>query len=63
MIKVEIFQGELVDPASEIAYWDQFMHVKGILHDRNIHDRLQTDLIEYIWALVGNLVNPLIYFI
>jgi hypothetical protein len=32
MIKAEIFQGELVDPAPEIAYRDQFMHVKGILH-------------------------------
>jgi hypothetical protein len=28
------FQGELADPASEVASWDQYMHVKEILHDR-----------------------------
>jgi hypothetical protein len=48
------FQGELVDPAPGVASWDQFMHTTKTLHDRDIHDRLQTDLIEHIWALAGN---------
>jgi hypothetical protein len=42
------FQGELAEPAAGVASWDQFMYVTKNLHDRRIHDRLQTDLIEHI---------------
>jgi hypothetical protein len=48
------FQDELADPAPGVASWDQFMHVTETLHDCHIHDRLQTDLIEHIWALAEN---------
>jgi hypothetical protein len=39
------FQGELAEPSAEVASWEQFMHVTENLHDRHIHNRLQTDLI------------------
>jgi hypothetical protein len=42
------FQGELAEPATGVASWEQFMHVIQNLHDRHIRDRLQTDLIEHI---------------
>jgi hypothetical protein len=42
------FQGELAEPAAGVASWEPFMH------DRHIHDRLQTDLIEHIWTFARN---------
>jgi hypothetical protein len=42
------FQGELVDPEPEVASWKQFMHITETLHNRNIHDQLQTDLTKHI---------------
>jgi hypothetical protein len=48
------FQDEFAEPASGVASWEQFMHVTESLHDRHIHDRLQTDLIEHIWTFAGN---------
>jgi hypothetical protein len=42
------FWGELIEPAAGVASWEQFMHVTENLHDHNIHDRLQTDLVEHI---------------
>jgi hypothetical protein len=48
------FEGELAEPAPGVASWEQFMHVMETLHDRHIHDRLQTDLIEHIWTFVRN---------
>jgi hypothetical protein len=48
------FQGELVEPAAGVASWEQFMHVTENLHDRHIHNRLQTNLIEHIWNVAGN---------
>jgi hypothetical protein len=37
-----------------VASWKQFMHIIETSHDRHIHNRLQTDLIEHIWAFAGN---------
>jgi hypothetical protein len=48
------FQGELAEPAAEVASWEQFMHATENVHDHRIHDRLQTDLIEHIWTFAGN---------
>jgi hypothetical protein len=47
------FQGELAEPAAEVSSWEQFMHIRKKLHDRHIHDQLQTDLIEHIWTFAG----------
>jgi hypothetical protein len=48
------FQGELAEPVAGVASWEQFIHATEHLHDRHIHDRLQTDLIEHIWTFAGN---------
>jgi hypothetical protein len=48
------FQGELAEPAAGVASWEKFMHVTENLHDRYIHNRLQTDLIEHICTFAGN---------
>jgi hypothetical protein len=48
------FLGKLADLAPGVASWKQFMPVTETLHDRHIHNKLQTNLIEYIWALVEN---------
>jgi hypothetical protein len=48
------FSGELAELAVGVATWEQFMHATENLHDRHIHDRLQTDLIEHIWTFAGN---------
>jgi hypothetical protein len=46
-----------------VTSWEQFMHVTENLHDRHIHDRLQTDLIDHIWTFAGNQQDsPLINF-
>jgi hypothetical protein len=45
------FQCELAELAPGVASWEQFMHVTETLHDRHIHDRLQTDLIEHIYFM------------
>jgi hypothetical protein len=34
------FQGELAEPATGMASWEQFMHVTENLHDRHIYDQL-----------------------
>jgi hypothetical protein len=41
-------QGELVDLEPGITSWKQFMHITKTLHDRNIHNELQTDLTKHI---------------
>jgi hypothetical protein len=41
------FQGELAEPAAGVASWKQFMHATESLHNRHIHNRLQTDLIKH----------------
>jgi hypothetical protein len=57
------FQHELAEPAAGVASWKQLWHVTKKLHDHQIHDRLQTDLIEHIWTFAEtNRVNPLISF-
>jgi hypothetical protein len=54
MAKARIFRVSFVDPKPGVASWGQFMHISETLHDRNIYARLQTDMIEHIWAYAGN---------
>jgi hypothetical protein len=44
------FQGELIEPQYGTSSCEEFLHMHVELCDSHIHNRLQTDLVEYRWA-------------
>ena len=49
------FQNENVVPGHEgAAMFEQFSQFHCDMHDRKTHVQLQNDLVEYMWAHVGN---------
>jgi hypothetical protein len=51
------FKCELVAPIPETSSWEQYLHMNVEVTDENMSRRLQTDLIEHQWALVGHKDN------
>ena len=48
------FQGDLVEPLAGASNWEQFIHNTVEIRDKDTHNRLQKDLVEHMWAHVGN---------
>ncbi|KAM0879000.1 hypothetical protein ACQ4PT_034517 [Festuca glaucescens] len=51
-------QGELVDPQGGPASFQDILHVHHEIRDQTVHNQLQADLVEHMWAHVGkNVAN------
>ncbi|KAM0821209.1 hypothetical protein ACQ4PT_025201 [Festuca glaucescens] len=47
-------QGELVTPQGGPASFQDILHVHHKIRDQAVHNQLQADLVEHMWAHVGN---------
>ena len=47
-------QGELVAPQGGPATFQDILHVHHEIRDSTVHNQLQADLIEHMWAHVGH---------